>query len=228
MTEKNDNATPHRSSEYDDQILRTIPYYDRFHEETMRLVEACRPRPELWLDTGCGTGTAIEKYLDRFTGTKFILADPSKPMLELAQERLAGNGGISYLNAASQELTGLIEGKPDVITAVQVHHYLSAPERVKATRACFELLAEGGIYITFENVRPFTAEGTEIVKRNWGRYQTERGRSGSVVKKHLERFGVGYFPITAEEHLRLYRNCGFSAVELLWYSCMQAGFFCIK
>lgn len=32
MTEK-DNATPHLAAEYDNQISRTVPYYDRFHEE---------------------------------------------------------------------------------------------------------------------------------------------------------------------------------------------------
>jgi tRNA (cmo5U34)-methyltransferase len=37
-----------------------------------------------------------------------------------------------------------------------------------------------------------------------------------------------YFPITVEEHLDLLRNCGFGAVEMFWYSYMQAGFYCIK
>ncbi|MGD0856485.1 MAG: hypothetical protein ABSA18_11850 [Dehalococcoidia bacterium] len=34
--------------------------------------------------------------------------------------------------------------------------------------------------------------------------------------------------VTVEEHLDLYRSCGFAVVELFWLSCMQAGFYCIK
>jgi tRNA (cmo5U34)-methyltransferase len=37
-----------------------------------------------------------------------------------------------------------------------------------------------------------------------------------------------FFPITVEEHLSLLKKMGFNAVELLWYSYMQAGFYCVK
>ena len=52
--------------------------------------------------------------------------------------------------------------------------------------------------------------------------------SGIQVKNEVQRFDVDYFPITIEEHLKLYRNCGFATVEILWFSCIQAGFYCIK
>ena len=89
-------------------------------------------------------------------------------------------------------------------------------------------LNKGGIFITFENIRPFTEKGVETGKRTWGFYQLSRGKEEESVEKHLQRFGSEYFPITVEEHLKLYRECGFETVELLWYSCMQAGFYCIK
>jgi tRNA (cmo5U34)-methyltransferase len=37
-----------------------------------------------------------------------------------------------------------------------------------------------------------------------------------------------YFPITIEEHLSLLREIGFEVIELLWFSYMQAGFYCQK
>ena len=48
------------------------------------------------------------------------------------------------------------------------------------------------------------------------------------VDAHIQRFGVEYFPITISEHLRLLKECGFSTVEILWVSYMQAGFYAIK
>jgi tRNA (cmo5U34)-methyltransferase len=226
-----DNTTPHSAALYDDQISSTIPYYDCFHEETINIVKAVIKEPGLWLDTGCGTGTLIRKCLDAFPKTNFILADPSREMVLQAKKKLdtLAAGRVTFLKpAATQQLDIEPDMHFDVVTAIQCHHYMMAEERIAATSACYNTLNVGGVFITFENIRPLTATGIEIGKRNWGHYQLSAGKDQEQVARHLERFDVEYFPITIEKHLELYRNCGFSAVEILWFSYMQAGFYCIK
>ena len=73
-----------------------------------------------------------------------------------------------------------------------------------------------------------TEIGIEIGKRNWKSFQLSKGRDQETVENHIKRFDTMFFPITVEEHLSLLREMGFNAVELLWYSCMQAGFYCVK
>jgi tRNA (cmo5U34)-methyltransferase len=136
---------------------------------------------------------------------------------------------VSFLGSVTtQDL--ILEGseRPDVITAILCHHYLQKGARLAATRKCYEMLKPGGLYITFENIMPLTAAGTEIGKTNWKNFQIAAGKTVEEAGNHIKRFGVEYFPITVEEHLSLLRSCGFKAVELLWYSYMQAGFYCIK
>ncbi len=82
--------------------------------------------------------------------------------------------------------------------------------------------------MTFENIRPMTEIGVEIGKRNWRDYQLSMGRDPETVDSHLKRFDTEFFPMSVEEHLSVLRLIGFQATELLWYSCMQAGFYCIK
>lgn len=106
--------------------------------------------------------------------------------------------------------------------------YLNPAERTAATRNCRRLLKQGGLFVTFENIGPATPEGTEIAQKIWADFQVDQGRSADAVRSHLARCGVGYFPLTVEEHLRMLRDCGFRVVELLWYSVMQAGFYCVK
>jgi tRNA (cmo5U34)-methyltransferase len=227
MTKK-DNASAHTASEYDSQIRRSIPYYDCFHDETISLVKEVVPEPATWLDTGCGTGTFIEKAVKAFPKTRFILADPSKAMLSVAGEKLKGCSGVRVLEpCATQEIPPEHE-KFDAITAIQAHHYLSNYERAKATKVCFDLLTVGGVYVTFENIRPLSDKGLEIGKARWRNYQTSAGKDDDTVEKHLNRFGIEYFPMMVDEHLSLLRKAGFSVVELLWYSYMQAGFYAIK
>jgi tRNA (cmo5U34)-methyltransferase len=214
---------------YDAHIGITIPYYSLFHLETINVVKAWG-EPGLWLDTGCGTGTLVNKAAQAFPGTAFILADPSPEMLDVARSKLAGKGErIKLLEpAATQHIVLGPAESPDVLTAVLCHHYLSGQARLEATQNCYSLLKKGGMYVTFENIRPLTPAGTEIGKVNWENFQVANGKTVTEAEEHIRRFGVEYFPITVEEHLALLRGCGFKVVELLWYSYMQAGFYCIK
>lgn len=230
-TKPTQNATPHLPEDYDAQISRVLPYYSSFHQETIRLVRSLPTSPKIWMDTGCGTGSLVNKAINEFPGTKFLLLDPSEGMLEQAKQKLipCPAESLEFLKASStQEFYQELDEKPDVITAIQCHHYLSRESRARATDVCYNLLKEGGIYITFENIRPLTDEGITIGKRYWGSFQSARGRSEKEIQKHLERFDTEYFPITVEDHLKLLRETGFRTVELFWYSYMQAGFYCIK
>jgi tRNA (cmo5U34)-methyltransferase len=223
-----DNSTPHTAANYDEQVHKTIPYYDCFHQETLNLISAMELQPKSWLDTGCGTGTLVEKALKLFPDTSFVLVDPSPQMLNAAKGKLVGYPNVAFLEAnTTQQLSNLKE-KFDVITAIQSHHYSSEPQREEATKVCFKLLSPKGVYVTFENIQPFTQQGIAIGLENWKQRQIQAGRETKTAEKHMKRFGVEYFPITVEDHLALLRRTGFSVVELLWYSVMQAGFYCVK
>jgi tRNA (cmo5U34)-methyltransferase len=226
---KSDNASAHMSTSYDAQIRKTIPYYEFFHKETISLVQSIVRSPRLWLDTGCGTGNLVVKALDEFPNTRFLLADPSREMLAVARGKIGNTERVVFLAPIStQELRSVVKDKFDVITAVQSHHYLSIDERRAATEACFELMNDDGVYVTFENVRPFTRRAIDIGKAKWAAYQVANGKSREDTYRHIDRFDKEYFPITIDDHLQLYRNCGFAVVELFWHSYMQAGFYCLK
>ena len=167
-----------------------------------------------------------EKYVDQLgqkIRAKAKKLDEAKDKLRHCLDR------ITILERGSTQEISLPSGKsPDVITAVLCHHYLRESERVQATEKCHRLLKQGGIFITFENIRPLTAVDTRTGKANWKNFQIARGKTLADAENHIQRFGVEYFPITVQEHLSLLRGTGFKVVEMLWYSYMQAGFYCIK
>jgi len=226
---KTDNLTPHLSAYYDTQVKNIIPYYECFHKETINLINAIKGNPKTWLDTGCGTGTLVQRAVKYFDNTEFILADPSIEMLNEAKNKFISQSKIKFLQPNSTENIILDDSeRPDIITAIQSHHYLNKEGRVKATKKCYDLLNENGVYITFENISPVTQKGIEIGKEYWKEFQIMSGKDKSEAEKHIKRFEVEYFPITIKEHLSLLENCGFKVVELFWYSYLQAGFYCIK
>jgi tRNA (cmo5U34)-methyltransferase len=222
-----DNTTAHSASEYDQNIRKSIPFYDQLHEAAIDIVSSYQEAPTVWIDVGCGTGTFVEKAYAVFRTTKFLLADPSAAMLDLARDKLRGRDNVAILEPITAGRLDVDE-RADVVTAIQSLHYLDADGRRQAIENCYRLLRADGIFVTFENIRPLTEKGIEIGKRNWQRYEVRAGKPIEEARKHVERLGVEFFPITIEEYLKLLRQANFSVVELLWYSYLQAGFYCIK
>ncbi len=229
MKKVSDNKTPHKSSEYDEKVRKTIPFYEYFHLQTIDLVKTIKPGVKKWLDTGCGTGFLIEKALPVFRDCIFVLADPSAEMLMMAKKKLGNNKNIEYLEPIkTEEIEITNQKKYDVVTAIQAHHYLKCEDRKRATINCYKLLKDNGIYITFENIKPENDEMIGLQLDRWMSFQLAKGRSKKEVAEHRKRFGIKYFPIKVSEHLKLLNSAGFRVMEIFWLSHLQAGFFGIK
>lgn len=228
MSTRNDNTTPHRAEEYDLKVRQTIPLYDSLHRETIDLVRTLRPNAALWLDTGCGTGHLAGLAVPAFPRCSFLLADPSEAMLAIARSKLAEHWHRVHILDPADTAAVRLDRAPDVITAIQAHHYLDRKGRERATARCYELLGEGGLYVTFENTSPETGEGIRLGLERRKRFLVDSGRSMAEAEAHAKRFGTEYFPITVSEHVSLLKQTGFRTVELFWLSYMQAGFYGIR
>src|SRR5512143_132079 len=123
-----DNLSAHPASEYDQNVRKSIPFYDLFHDAIADVVSAWAADPAVWVDVGCGTGTFVQRIYEAFPATRFILADPSAAMLEVAARKLTGKDRVSILKPVAAE--ELLLGEPaDVVSAVQSLHYLHPDRR---------------------------------------------------------------------------------------------------
>lgn len=223
----NDNFTAFHTTEYDDKIKRTLPYYEELYQQVIEVVQLHNANMLTWLDVGCGTGKMADAALSQTKIEKFVFCDCSAEMIEIAKKRFPiSDVNAEFLVAKVQELT--FQEEFDVITAIQVNHYLQKDERVTAIKKCYEALKTGGIFISFENFAPFSDIARKLYLDRWKAYQLEQGKSNVESEAHIRRYNQEYFPISLSEQLQVLENCGFQAVEILWLSYMQAGFIGIK
>ena len=225
MDKIRDNKSAYNSEIYDDHIINVLPYYREYFEQIIDLVKAMGIRNPDWLDTGCGTGTMALRVMESMNGVEFTLCDPSPKMLSEAKMKLAGRE-VRYINVSSQELP--FESEYDVVTAVQCHHYLDRDGRKEAVGKCYQALRDGGVFITFENIKMSSDESDAIALSRWEQFLTDHGNSEEDVRMHIKRRDVEVFPITIEEHIKLLRECGFRSADLLWTSYLQAGLWAVK
>ena len=221
----NDNQSAFNSSEYDRKIKQTLPYYDEFYKQVIELVKTFHNSAIKWLDIGCGTGKMGSVALENIELEQFVFCDSSAEMIRISEKQFhRPNTAFSVCNVQNLKYTNEF----DVITAIQVNHYLHIEERKAALKKCYAALKENGIFITFENFSPFTGIGEKVYLEKWKRYQLKHGKSLEECNKHIERYGKDYFPITVKEHINLMRNSGFQVVEILWLSNMQVGLWGMK
>lgn len=221
-----DNISAFSSSEYDTKIKQTIPFYEVFYEQIIELVKAYYEDNALtWLDVGCGTGKMADMAFTNVELEKFVFCDCSEKMIEIVKERFPFRNA-EYIVCDVQELP--YSGEFDVITTIQVNHYLQEGQRKYALKKYYEALKKNGLYISFENFAPFTDDGRCVYLKRWKSYQIESGKSMPESEEHIARYGKEYYPVSVTENLKLMRECGFKTVEILWLSNMQIGIWGIK
>lgn len=219
-----DNTTAHSASDYEKEVARTIPFHDEILRTAIDVALAANAKPARWLDTGAGPGKLVELARASSPSTEFLVADPSSAMLELAKSRLADFPAERFVRKSSEELPDF--GPFDVVTAIQCHHYGDAAARERSVSRCRDLLAPGGVFVTFENVRAETDAGHAMQRARWAAWQKRNGRADDAVKKHLAREGTSFFPIRTSEHDALLRRVFVerASIELVWRAYGQAGF----
>lgn len=211
--------------EYDQKIQSVLPYYQEFYRQVVDTVKVLDYPSLSWLDLGCGTGKMGEAAFSAFAPKRFVFWDQSPEMIAIAKSRFA-DANAEFVTASLLDLHCREEF--NVITAIEVNHYLSPEERRKAIANVYQALQPGGVFFTFENFAPNSRTGQQLALKRWGAYQVAQGRSAQQVKGHLARYDKDYFPISLSAHLQLLQDCGFPTAELLWLSYLQVGLFGIK
>lgn len=213
------------AKDYDEEIRRTVPFYDELYRQIAETAGLLGNKPLSWLDIGCGTGKTAETVLGQIPMKKFVFCDISEEMIGISKSRFRFSEA-EFLVSDISDLDFCDEF--DVVTAVLVGHYLKIPERKNALQNCFRALKKGGILITAENFAPSGKFLEKLYLKRWESFQLERGRSPEACRKHLERYGKSYLPITISESLDLLRECGFAEAEVFALSCCQAAFIAVK
>lgn len=220
-----DNRSAFHSQEYDEKIKRTVPYYDEFYKQIVSVVKAQISTPLSWLDVGCGTGRMAQEAFQYMAIERFVFCDNSREMLEMAKERYRDpRSEFRELSVLELKETDCF----DVITAIQVLHYLQYEERITAIKNCLNALRKDGIFLYFENFRPGSEACLNLSLQRWKAYQVSQGKSPEEAEKHIKRYGKEYFPITVKEHRNILADCGFRYHEVIWLSHLQVGLMGIK
>lgn len=123
--------------EYDQKIQSVLPYCQEFYRQVVDTVKVLDYPSLSWLDLGCGTGKMGEAAFSAFAPKRFVFWDQSPEMIAIAKSRFA-DANAEFVTASLLDLHCREEF--NVITAIEVNHYLPPEERRKAVANAYQAL----------------------------------------------------------------------------------------
>lgn len=201
--------------DYDQQIRRTIPFYDDALELLVAIVARTTTTPRRILDLGVGTGNLAGLLLGAFPDAYLTGIDIVPEFLEIAQRRLARFRDRVELIEADIAGHEFPAGVDIVVTAFVLHHTEDATKQRIYERICSSLTS-GGCMVNADFVDSASQTFSRIFDDLRVRYMRESGLSE-------ERIGVEYVehrklerPLPMETQLEWLRSLGFTEVECFW------------
>ncbi len=94
--EKVRNHFEEEAKEFDQIILKLIPYYEQMIETLISVIPFDREEEIEVIDLGCGTGNILKKIREKFPNARLIALDISKNMIEMTKVKLGEDDKVTY------------------------------------------------------------------------------------------------------------------------------------
>jgi len=198
------------ASTYDKDRARLIPGHDRFYGWAVGLIPADARRI---LDLGAGSGGLTALVRKAFPEAQIHLLDFSAPMLELANQRLGDDAGVTY-EVGDYTRAKLPKGLDAIVSALSIHHLDDADKPQLFVRA-HEALKPGGVFLNADQVLGPTPELEARYKALWLAQVRENGATEQQIRDSLYRQQEDRCA-TVEQQLQWMRDAGFADADC-WF-----------
>ena len=185
------------------------------------------------LDVGAGYGPVSKFILEQFPNATCIAQDGSTPMLQRAQQRMAGYGArftISQSELFDQDWLPTQHGPFDAAVSASCLHNLRNFQRISEIyRNIRASLKPGGVFLNLDLVNAPTL----ALRQHYDRVAAaQRQRDGgprtgvdAMVQRAHQTAAHGSaqaFPANLDEHLVALRAAGFTEVDCFWKDLRRA------
>jgi trans-aconitate methyltransferase len=196
--------------EYDARIRTFIPRYEEMLDAAAAALTIARPRREVVVDLGIGSGALASRIAARSPRVRLIGIDSDEGILAAAQERLG-----TQLTPVRGDFTSVGLPRCDAISAsFSLHHIRVSRRKADLYRRAFKALRGGGVIV---NADCCPADSPRLRTRDrlaW-REHLERAYPRAEAEGYLRAWRKEdcYFPLADE--IDLLRRAGFS-VDVPW------------
>lgn len=223
---------PTRAAEYERQSRIGLAGYDACHELSACMLAAtlgAGSRARILVAGGGGTGSEVLAAGRLEPDWTFVVVDPSAPMLDLAEGRIAGAGLSDRTEAVLGAVADLPAGRTfDAASLIGVLHHLPGnAAKAAILRDIADRLTPGAPLILAGNCRAYAAE--PLLMAAWGNRWRLNGASEDEIAVKLGKILQGADPPASDEAVEaLLADAGFGAPKRFFASLFWGAWICTR
>ncbi|MGM0442059.1 MAG: class I SAM-dependent methyltransferase [Elusimicrobiota bacterium] len=204
------------AKEFDDIILRIIPFYEEMIEALVLTVPFEKEAELKVLDLGCGTGTILKKIKQKFSNARLTGVDISEKMIEIAKSKLKNyEENTKYYVKDFYDFK--FEDKYDVIvSSLALHHLVTDEDKKNIYQKIYNALSENGIFYNADVVLASNKKFQNVYIKKWVEYMSRNCSREEIENKWLQKYQDEDNPAELIDQVKWLESIGFKNVDIVW------------
>jgi len=209
------NHFENEASEFDQTILKLIPYYPEMIDGLVSAIPHPRSKTLRIIDLGCGTGTTSKKIKALFPHAEITCLDIAENMIEMAKTKLAGYSAIRYQIDDLRHYA--FDGHYDVIvSSLALHHLTTDAEKKECYNKLYRHLAADGVFLNADVVLGSSDHLQQLYMEKWTAFMKKHVPESDIENKWLPQYREEDRPAKLMDHIAWLSATGFREIDIVW------------
>jgi len=203
------------ASEYDQIILRLIPYYPEMIRAVLAAIPFDKSDPMAVIDLGCGTGTIARSIGQAFPQARVTCLDLAENMIEMAKLKLAGVPDTRFQVGDFRDYH-FDDTYDVVVSSLALHHLVTDGEKIDFYRKIYAALRPQGVFYNADVILGSSPYLQAAYLEKWHEFMRKQVSEEEITHKWLPKYYSEDRPAKLIDQVGWLANLGFVDVDIIW------------
>ncbi len=203
------------AAEFDQLILKLIPYYKEMIESLINSIPFNSNQPIKVMDLGCGTGTITKQLKEKFPNANVTCLDLAENMIEMAKLKLDGYDDINYLTGDFYHFN-FTEKYDVVVSSLALHHLIRDEDKKEFYEKIYSALNPGGVFFNADVVLGSNNYLQNLYIRKWKEFMDKNINIDEIENKWIPAAEDEDHPAKLVDQLNWLNEIGFKDIDIIW------------
>lgn len=213
--EKVRNHFEGEAKEFDQIILKLIPFYEEMVEALIFSIPFPKGESIKVIDLGCGTGTIASKIQKAFPNSQISCLDIAENMIKMAQIKLGESRKTDYHIGDFYSFD--FDQKYDVIiSSLALHHLAEDEDKKMFYRKIYNALTDQGVFYNADVVLGSNNYLQKLYMTKWKEFMSKKVSWDEIENKWIKKYTDEDRPTGLIKQIKWLEEIGFKSIDVVW------------
>jgi tRNA (cmo5U34)-methyltransferase len=201
--------------EFDQIILRLIPYYSEMIAALIAAIPFDLSSRIHVIDLGCGTGTISKRIKQTFPWARITCLDLAENMIEMSRLKLADFSDTRF-QVGDFANYAFDDSYDVVVSSLALHHLVSDMDKINFYRKIYAALKPNGVFYNADVILGSSEHIQKAYLEKWVDFMKRQVPEEEIHTKWLPKYREEDRPAKLMHQLAWLTDLGFAEVDVIW------------